>query len=350
MNKQVNTRQEEILKILSESTNPLSISEILLYFKEDFSKITLTRDLNFLLEKELISVEGEARATKYTISPKYNLLREIDIEEYFREDQDKRQINTHFNFDIFNILQNNIFTNQEIENLETLHNKFLDNTKHIESKTIKDKELERIMIEFSWKSSQIEGNTYSLLDTENLIKNNIESNHNTKQETQMILNHKQVFDFIRDNKDNFIKLNKSYLEQTHSILIKDLGIKKNFRVNPVGIVGTNYKPIDNQFQIEEAVQKMIELINQKDNFFEKSFLSLILISYIQAFEDGNKRTARSISNAILLAHNSIPMSYRAVDEVEYKKASIIFYEINNLYYFKKIFMEQYKFAIENYFV
>jgi len=76
---------------------------------------------------------------------------------------------------------------------------------------------------------------------------------------------------------------------------------------------------------------------------------LILISYIQAFEDGNKRTARMVSNAILLAHNSIPLSYRIVDVKEYKKASLLFYEINNISYFKKIFIDQFEDAVHNYF-
>ena len=94
---------------------------------------------------------------------------------------------------------------------------------------------------------------------------------------------------------------------------------------------------------------MVELINKKESFFEKVFLSLILISYIQVFEDGNKRTARMISNAILSAYNSIPLSYRIVDVKEYKKASLLFYEINNISYFKKIFIEQFEDAVSNYF-
>jgi len=94
---------------------------------------------------------------------------------------------------------------------------------------------------------------------------------------------------------------------------------------------------------------MAMLINKKTSFFEKAFMVLLLVSYIQAFEDGNKRTARMLSNAILLAHNSIPLSYRIVDVVEYKKASLLFYEINNLSYFKKIFIEQIEDAVNNYF-
>ena len=87
----------------------------------------------------------------------------------------------------------------------------------------------------------------------------------------------------------------------------------------------------------------------KHRFFEKSFLLLVLISYIQAFEDGNKRTARMLSNAVLLAHNSIPLSYRIIEVKEYKKASLLFYETNNISYLKKIFIDQFEDSVGNYF-
>jgi Fic family protein len=165
----------------------------------------------------------------------------------------------------------------------------------------------------------------------------------------MILNHKDAFNEAIQNKSRFLKLDYSDIEYVHTILTKDLGIVRNIRNVGVGITGTKYKPLDNSFQLKEVLQEMILLLNKKENFIEKSFLALILISYIQAFEDGNKRTARMFSNAILLAHNSIPLSYRIVDVEEYKKASLLFYEINNISYFKKIFIEQFEDAVKNYF-
>ena len=82
----------------------------------------------------------------------------------------------------------------------------------------------------------------------------------------------------------------------------------------------------------------------------KTLLIKLLISYIQVFEDGNKRTSRMTGNAVLLAYNLCPLSFRSIDEVEYKKAVILFYEKNNLNYFKQLFIEQYDFAVNNYFV
>ena len=76
---------------------------------------------------------------------------------------------------------------------------------------------------------------------------------------------------------------------------------------------------------------------------------MLLIAYIQPFVDGNKRTARLLGNALLMANNACPLSFRSVDEAEYKKDLIVFYEQNSLRAFKELFIEQFKFAVENYF-
>ena len=94
---------------------------------------------------------------------------------------------------------------------------------------------------------------------------------------------------------------------------------------------------------------MCRIINAKDNGFEKALLAVIMISYIQPFEDGNKRTGRMVSNALLVAEGICPLSYRSVDSIDYKKAMLLFYEQNNLAAFKKIFFEQIEFSVKNYF-
>ena len=94
---------------------------------------------------------------------------------------------------------------------------------------------------------------------------------------------------------------------------------------------------------------MCNLVNAKENVFENALLTLVLISYIQGFANGNKRTARIVSNAVLIAHGYCPISLRTVDSVDYKKAMLIFYEKNNISAFKKIFLEQLEFAVKTYF-
>ena len=117
----------------------------------------------------------------------------------------------------------------------------------------------------------------------------------------------------------------------------------------MGINGTVYKPLDNQWQIKEALEKLIAVINKTNNPLEKALIASTMISYIQPFADGNKRTGRMLTNAILLAHDYYPLSYRSVDEITYKKAPILFYEQNSLYQLKKIILDQYQLALKTYF-
>jgi Fic family protein len=157
----------------------------------------------------------------------------------------------------------------------------------------------------------------------------------------------------RAAKENFnfeiFSISISKIEDLHYLLTKDLGISRNLRKTAVGITGTKYKPLNNEFQIKEALKKSCDLSNKEDDLFSKAVILMILIAYIQPFEDGNKRTSRLAGNAILMARNICPLSYRNVNEMEYKKAVILFYEQNNINYFKKLFIEQFEFAVKNYF-
>jgi Fic family protein len=171
----------------------------------------------------------------------------------------------------------------------------------------------------------------------------------TKDEAIMLLNHKDAIDFVVANPDYFLSLSIAKFEELHCILTKELGVDRNIRTRRVGITGTNYRPLDNEFQIREALQQTCDLINNCENIFEKVLFALVLLSYIQAFSDGNKRVARITANALLIAHKYCPVSFRTVDTVDYKKAMLLFYEQNNISAFKQIFINQFKFAVENYF-
>jgi Fic family protein len=209
--------------------------------------------------------------------------------------------------------------------------------------------MERLGIDLSWKSSQIEGNTYSLLETERLLRERQTAAGKSKEEAIMLLNHKDALDFILANPDYLERLTISHIEDIHSLLIKDMNVDRNIRTRRVGITGTNYRPLDNEFQIREALQQTCDLINSRSNVFEKALFALVLLSYIQAFNDGNKRIARITSNAILIANGYCPISFRTVDSIDYKKAMLLFYEQNNISSFKQIFIDQFRFAVNTYF-
>lgn len=325
--------------------------------KEIFDNISITagyatikRQLAKLIKDGLIVFTGKQKSTRYLLSLSYQIVYPIDVNQYFEKEIDERDIQNGFNLTLMTTILNkiSIFSKDEIDYLNTLQRKFKDNVAHL-SPVIYEKEMERLAIDLSWKSSQIEGNTYSLLETERLLKEKETAEGKPKDDAVMLLNHKEAINFIIANPDYVNPLTISRVEDIHGLLVKDLGIDRNIRQRRVGISGTNYVPLDNEHQIREAMVNMCTLINSKRNVFEKAILTLVLLSYIQAFVDGNKRAARIISNAILIAHQYCPISFRTVDSIEYKKAMLIFYEQNNMSAFKRIFIDQFEFAVKTYF-
>lgn len=311
---------------------------------------TLKRALAKLSTNDFIAIKGNGKSTKYIISPRYELFYNVDIEAYFKAEQDERNIKDSFNLSLITemLAGAKLFTIDEERYLEALQKKFKDNIARLQA-SVYEKEMERLAIDLSWKSSQIEGNTYSLLETERLLKEKKTAAGKPKDDATMLLNHKDAINFIIAHPDYIVPLTIRGIEDIHSLLIKDLNVDRNIRKSRVGISGTNYKPLDNEYQIRDALIDMCTLINSKENVFEKALLTLVLLSYIQAFADGNKRTARIVSNAILIAYGYCPISFRTVDSIGYKKAMLLFYELNNISAFKQIFIGQFEFAVNTYF-
>lgn len=314
------------------------------------SLATVKRTLARLVDEQLLSRQGRGKSTRYSISPSYGILQPIDLETYFRKEIDEREIYTSFNLELISrtLADVRLFTDAEVKHLDHLQAIFTERIFQLTGAEY-SREMERLAIDLSWKSSQIEGNTYSLLETELLLKEKITAYGKTKEEACMLLNHKECIDEILDHPDYVSSLTISKIEDLHRILIKDLGIDTDIRKRRIGISGTNYRPLDNEFKISEALRGMCDLVNAKEKVFEKALLTLALISYIQPFMDGNKRTARIASNAVLMSHQYCPLSYRTVDSAEYKKAMLLFYECNNISAIKQIFIDQFEFAVNTYF-
>ena len=314
------------------------------------SDSTMKRLLSAAVKEGNIETAGRGPATKYKLTPQAHVTMPLDLATYFDKDIDEREVQESFNFDLIRdvLPKVEIFTKEELEVLNAAQLEFEKNTEGMTELEYR-KEMERLGVDLSWKSSQIEGNTYSLLETERLLKDKQTASGKTKEEAIMLLNHKDALDFVLDVPDYLKELSVHRIENIHSILTKELEVDRNIRHRRVGITGTNYRPLDNEFQIREALEDTCTLVNGKDNVFEKALLTLVLLSYIQAFVDGNKRTARITSNAVLIANGYCPISFRTVDSIDYKKAMLMFYEQNNIAAFKKIFIEQFLFAVKTYF-
>lgn len=343
------TRENEILQYLHYNPGE-SRSEIETGMNLKESPATVKRILAGLVESGQAVVIGQGRATRYSVSAQAHVTMPLNIDTYFEKETDERIVQTDFNFELINDIlpKVELFTPQEKEQLDALQAQFTKNIKDI-TPTEYRKEMERLGIDLSWKSSQIEGNTYSLLETEKLLKEKQTAQGKTKEEAVMLLNHKDALDYILEEPEHLKELTIRRIEELHTLLVKELDVDKGIRRRRIGVIGTNYRPLDNEFQIREALEDSCRLINGKESVFEKALLALVLISYIQAFSDGNKRTARMTSNAILIANRYCPISFRTVDSVDYKKAMLIFYEQNNISAFKKIFIDQFAFAVGTYF-
>ena len=314
------------------------------------SPATLKRLLSKGIDDGLVSVSGVGKATVYSITPRAHLLRTVNLDTYYSTDYANRRVQTSYNFNLIRetLPAVDVFTDEEKAKLLEYQNVFKSHMKEMPPCGYR-KEMERLGIDLSWKSSEIEGNTYTLLETVNLLKDKIEAKGKKREEAIMLLNHKEALKAIVERPEYFKALSLARMEDVHSVLIEGLGVERNLRHVRVGISGTNYRPLEVESQIREAVEDMCTLVNGKSEPYEKALLTLLLIAYIQPFIDGNKRTSRLMSNALLIAHGCCPLSFRTVAADEYRAALLLFYEQNNLSAFKRMFLEQVEFAVHEYF-
>ncbi len=341
----MNDTNKQILALFTHS-NELASSDVHEHMDSKVSLVTVKRALSELHEQGYLTRAGGGRSITYQLSRMGVLLRPFDTAKYLDVPQEKRMPDTLFNHALFTSEYVPVISDELLTTLQQATNTFHERA--LNNQAVHTKELQRFMVEMSWKSGRIEGNTYTLLDTEKLLTYGIVSPKNTQFETQMLLNQKAAFDFIWETRDMWDAPRIEYIEKLHSIIIEDLGVTKNLRSSVIGITGTNYEPLANGFQIREALEALLSYVQQAPNAYEKALLLTAGMSYIQPFNDGNKRTARMTANALLLAAGLAPISYRSVDETIYKEVLLIFYEQNSIQPFRELFVEQYVYSATHY--
>lgn len=343
----ISNRQQQIMIALLSGSSSLSHLSKIPAFSE-ITERTVQRDVSELVEKELVSRQGEARAVTYAATAKGRLhltLPETVLENLFTN-EDRQAL--AYDFSRLDILRATpLFSKTEQTQLDGYNDIFIAKLKTAPQDIIR-RERERIAIELSWKSSQIEGNTYTLLETESLLKEGIQAPGKSQEETKMVLNHKKALDFSEQHSGLFKDaITAQTIIELHKILAEDL-MDHGIRQRLVGITGSAYRPLDNQYQIKDELSRLCETINSKHNVFEKALLAFTYICYLQPFNDGNKRTARILANAILYANDSFPLSLRAVSVNTYKLAILAFYELGIIGNVKQVFIGQGRFAADNY--
>ncbi len=311
------------------------------------SPATLRRDTQELERLGFVIQRGEKRGTRYEKSMLGALLSPLDAHAYFTKETDRRNGLRSYQHGLWDTIPQSFFAEQELDAFDSATQAYLARSRDV-SEVVRAKELERFVIELSWKSSRIEGNTYTLLDTERLIREGVEAIGHTKDEATMILNHKKAFQYILQTSGSDDTFTKRFVEDVHSILVEGLGVSRGFRKGAVGITGSSYRPLDIPAQLEEETEALYAAAAKLTDPYSQALLILLGISYIQPFEDGNKRTARLMTNAILISKDKAPLSYRSVDEIIYRESLLTFYEQLSIVPMKNIFSEQYLFACEQY--
>ena len=289
---------------------------------------TIQRGLNRLTELGVAVKKGTNHPT-YSVS--YKALLRTNIADKLLENEARPE--TTLNLDFISWL--NSLDSSDLDDIFAQDAPALPSNRHQEHMTAK--ELEHLTVELSWKSSALEGNTYTLLDTQLLLVEGVKAKNRTEFETQMILNHKNAIAFIVENKDLFVdKLTFSTVEELHKIIGYNLGIEKGVRKKLVKITASNYTPLANPHQIKEYADTALNITSRTKNPFARALLALALIPYLQIFEDGNKRTGRMLANALLIHSIGSGFSLRKVSPRQLALAYLSFYEFNSVASLSKI--------------
>lgn len=211
--------------------------------------------------------------------------------------------------------------------------------------------INRLLIDLSWNSSRLEGNTYSILETKRLIELGESAVGKDAAEAQMILNHKDAIEYVVESSgENSISSHE--VCNIHALLsgnlLGDPSASGKIREIAVGIGATTYMPLENPHVLKECFHIFIEKLNRIEDELEQSLFALIQLSYMQAFEDVNKRSARLVANIPLIKKNLKPLSFTDVDQDAYVKALLGVYEKNDVSLIRDLYIWAYTRSSQRY--
>jgi hypothetical protein len=211
--------------------------------------------------------------------------------------------------------------------------------------------LNRLLIDLSWNSSRLEGNTYSLLDTRRLIEFGEEAQDRNRLEAQMILNHKDAIEFLVSEADE-IGFNRHTILNLHGILAQNLlpdeAAAGRLRRIAVGIEKSAFHPLEVPQLIEECFNQVLATAQAVHDPYEQAFFAMVQLPYLQPFDDVNKRVSRLAANIPLIKANLFPLSFTEVPRSTYTDAILGVYELNKVDLLKDVFIWAYERSAERY--
>ena len=204
--------------------------------------------------------------------------------------------------------------------------------------------LNRLLIDLSWNSSRLEGNTYSLLDTTRLLELGEEAEGKQRLEAQMILNHKEAIEFLVDQAEE-IGFNRHTILSLHALLadnlLADSRAVGRLRHIAVGIDGSVFHPLETPALIEECFDQILATASAISDPFEQAFFVMVQLPYLQPFDDVNKRVSRLAANIPLIKANLVPLSFEDVPRQLYTEAMLGVYEMKRIELLRDVFIWAY---------
>jgi hypothetical protein len=211
--------------------------------------------------------------------------------------------------------------------------------------------LQRLLVDLSWASSRLEGNTYSRLDTQNLIEFGKAAQGKDAQETQMILNHKAAIEMLIDDVDE-VKFDAFTLQNLHAVLSQNLmreeAASGRLRRRPVEISGTVFHPLAMPQMLEDFFRLLLAKTEAIPDPFEQAFFLMVQLPYLQPFEDVNKRVSRLAANIPLIKQNLCPLSFIDVPQRAYVEGTLGVYELNQVELLRDVFVWAYERSCQRY--
>ena len=280
-------------------------------------KIKVIRSLGKMLAADIVDKHGTGRSTSYSLS-----------QQFMKNRVSIHGIGIPYNFSFLNDYNPNVSGILDEKSLKSIH-EVCGKQKVL----LQGDLLRHFIADLTYESARLEGSTYSRLDTSDLINKKLVKPGGTEIERLLVLNHADAIQYTLEATKHADALSVKTIKDVHSLLSNGLLPSQDrcgsIRNRVVYIHGSDYQPLDNAYQLDEELHLLVDKASLINDPFEQSIFLMVSLSYLQAFDDMNKRTARVICNIPFLLKNMAPITFSHVDESIYHRALLKFYETNN---------------------
>jgi len=340
---------QAIVDVLNAHPGGVTLSFIAAALNQKVSRRTLQYRLRYLLDQGRALTEGLSRSLKYRSTGPHGD-ETTDIRHLLARPLMERKIvgyNRSF-LDSYKPNDSAYLTSVDRAHLHKIGAVPMGNQP---AGTYSRKILDRLLIDLSWNSSRLEGNTYSLLDTKRLLDFGKEADGKDRLEAQMILNHKDAIEFLVSAAAE-IGFNKYTILNLHGLLANNLlsnpQAEGRLRFIEVGIAQSSFQPLAMPQLIEECFEQIMTTATAIEDPFEQSFFVMVHLPYLQPFDDVNKRVSRLAANISLIKANLVPLTFLDVAKDSYTQAILAVYELNRVELLREIYLSAYERSAERY--